>query len=398
MTSAITTTTSAPLSIIIPPSPTLANPLQNVGTLINPITTTTSSLSTRSVSTNPSLCFKPVLGEGREQRLEIVRHFFNTILDRIYGSQASALAKIETLPSDRTCRLMYDGKIPVGLLVVKKAPTDEFFLNSLEIKTLAVLNTAPSRRGYGSALLNKAEEIAKEAQANSIHVTVNSTVPESLAFFKNKGFVETRSLSNLGKEGTRESLFVKMLGKESVSAKQDLSTAPATHRDTKDARLSTKRKSPERNPSDSRTAPREPARSYANPSTEQRTMYTAKRTFHQNPARPIEATLKPIYVKQIKDGSKSVEVRINAGMFRNLQVGQPIRFFCGGWQKNEVNCKIAKINTYGSFEETLEKEGYKKCLPEARSLQDAIRTYHAIPSFTERAEKSGVVAIHLERV
>lgn len=402
-------------------------------------TPTVPSLAERNITPNPDLHFKPVLGEGREGRHELVRNFFNTTLQRIYGSQASALAKIAAQPSDRTCRLLYDARTPVGLIVVKKALTNEFFPDSLEIKTLAVLDTARSGRGYGSALLNKIEEIATQLKANSMHVTINSSVPESLAFFKKKGFVEARVIPHLGQQGTRESLLVKMMAKGSVSAERTLgknvttSTTDETAHDGREEQAQaqgTKRKSPERpitserRSSTNTTVDRTPvnqahsttasqtqstARSAfdhrsstpAYPSTNQRTFYAAQRTFSNSGSRtgrPLEATLKNQYVAMINNGTKTTEVRIHAGMFHNLKIGHTIRFFCGGRQPDEVTCEITKLNIYKSFEDMLTQEGYKSCLPDASSLESAIRTYHNIPSFTERARKSGVVAIHIKKV
>ncbi len=389
----------------------------------------------RNVTVNPQLLFKRTVGPGREGRQEIVRQFFNSTLMKIYGSQASALAKIEQESSDRACRLMYDGEKPVGILVYKKALTNEFFPNSLEVKTLALLDTANSGHGYGSALLNKVEEVAAQLNARSIHVTVNSTVPDSLAFFKKKGFVENRIIRGLGREETTETLLVKQIAKRQFTTEDTSRKRPMSEDEQ-----STKRKSLETSNKDERTPPTKkvvlnrpdgakeqvaaPQDSFrlatthdasasadertdqrlpasTSPSQGGRTYFAARRVFSNNtnrPPRQLEATLKKIYVDMIKRGTKTIEGRIHSGMFSNLQIGQFIRFFHTGRESGEVVCQITNLNTYNSFKEMLETEGYKPCLPEAPSLERAISTYHSIPSFTERAARSGVVAIHLKKI
>jgi ASC-1-like (ASCH) protein/GNAT superfamily N-acetyltransferase len=324
------------------------------------------------------------VGQGREERLALVRHFFNTVLDRIYGSQESALAKIVAPSSDRTCRLLYDDQKPVGVLVVKKILTNEHYPNSLEIKTLALLDKNASGKGYGSALLQKVEQIASELQANSIHVTVNSSVPESINFFQKKGFFMACPLKGIGKEGTQEFLLVKKLSQQAEKTAQVAKQALSTK--------GTKRKSPEKAPEPRSFTSAENQSTSFPPS---RTYYTAKRL---ETTRPLEVTLKKLYVKAIQDGSKTVEGRINSGMFRNLKVGQTIRFFSSYLPEDQVTCKITGLNSYPSFEKMLRTEGHQSCLPESSSIEAAVRTYHNIPSFTERAARSGVLAIQIQKI
>jgi ASC-1-like (ASCH) protein len=132
-----------------------------------------------------------------------------------------------------------------------------------------------------------------------------------------------------------------------------------------------------------------------------RTQYIARRVITpeaHRASRILEATLKKIYVNMIKEGRKTIEGRINSGMFSNLREGQLVRFFYMGYDSGEVVCKITKLKIYNSFEEMLTEEGHEPCLPDAPSLDAAISTYHKIPGYTERARNSGVVAIHLKKI
>lgn len=112
--------------------------------------------------------------------------------------------------------------------------------------------------------------------------------------------------------------------------------------------------------------------------------------------KPLEVTLKKMYVHQIQSGQKTIEGRINNGMFKNLKVNQNIRFFYFQDQKDDAVCKIKDIKYYRTFKEMLEIENFKKCIPDAIDLQSAINAYDVIPGYKERSRKFGVVAIYLE--
>lgn len=112
----------------------------------------------------------------------------------------------------------------------------------------------------------------------------------------------------------------------------------------------------------------------------------------------IEVTLKKIYVNYIQSGAKTIEGRINSGMFKSLKIGQTIRFFYFQNQSDDAVCKVIDIKNFESFKEMLEKEDYKKCIPSAYDKHDAIRAYDNIPGYRERANKFGVIAIYLELI
>jgi ASC-1-like (ASCH) protein len=109
----------------------------------------------------------------------------------------------------------------------------------------------------------------------------------------------------------------------------------------------------------------------------------------------IEISLRKIYVDAIKNGSKTIEGRINSGFFKTLKSGQTVKFFS---KEGNVTCKIVKIAFYKSFKEMLETEGFKNCIPEVNSLEDAVKIYDSIPGYSFKANKFGVLAIHLEKI
>jgi ASC-1-like (ASCH) protein len=44
----------------------------------------------------------------------------------------------------------------------------------------------------------------------------------------------------------------------------------------------------------------------------------------------------------------------------------------------------------------LQHEGFQKCLTDVRTLEEAVKVYHDIPSYADRAARSGVTAIEIE--
>lgn len=112
-------------------------------------------------------------------------------------------------------------------------------------------------------------------------------------------------------------------------------------------------------------------------------------------SRQHEITLKRKYIHQIKSGGKTIEGRINNGMILRFKTGDNVRFFYKQNERDDARCKIEDIRKYKSFKELLESEGYENCLTDVRSLNEAVRIYDKIPSYSQRAAKFGVVAIQL---
>lgn len=159
---------------------------------------------------------------------------------------------------------------------------------------------------------------------------------------------------------------------------------------------SKKRRAPDSNRSD---RPRERAKYARGP--RDRSPKSQERRFGATPSQrrptpqraPLSVTLKMKYLEMIDDGVKTVEGRINSGMFQRLCAGQQIRFFC---QERYVLCEVLHINRYPSFRQMLKEEGFKVCIPNARTLEDAVAAYDRIPGYNNRAAQYGVLGIGLK--
>ena len=169
------------------------------------------ALATLTVDSSSELIFTPVAGNS--EKMKDLREIFQKVLTPLYGSQESALKKIEE-GTDRKCYLLCEKIAPVGVIVFKTCLSNEFaehkIEKSIEIKSLFVVDAEKnSGRGIGTKLLNKIIEEAEKLKLNheSFHVTVSETKTESLTFFKQKKFNIVHAWKDLYKKGVTEYLL-----------------------------------------------------------------------------------------------------------------------------------------------------------------------------------------------
>ncbi len=106
-----------------------------------------------------------------------------------------------------------------------------------------------------------------------------------------------------------------------------------------------------------------------------------------------EFTLQKKYLDFIKDGSKTVEGRIGSGAFRNMKVGETIKFFDPKNPNNFVIVEVTQNNHYKTFRDMLVGEGVDKMLPDTKTVDEGVKIYERIPNYLERCKKSGCVGI-----
>lgn len=151
-------------------------------------------------------------------KMRILTDILHKILVPLYGSQKSALEKIRK-GEDRICYLLCEDEVPVGVIVFKTVLSNEFISfgirKSIEIKSLFVVSAENnSGRGLGSTLLNKVIVVANSLQIGheGFHVTVSETKPESLNFFRRKGFYIVHQWIGRYIKGTAEYLLSRQVG------------------------------------------------------------------------------------------------------------------------------------------------------------------------------------------
>jgi len=108
-----------------------------------------------------------------------------------------------------------------------------------------------------------------------------------------------------------------------------------------------------------------------------------------------KTNLKQKDIDQIKSGEKTIEGRINCGIFLRYKPGDQVRFSDKKAPEDGVLCTISAIRQYLSFEDLLQQEGFEKCLPDVGSLEDAVSFYNAIAGSVKKVAKYGVMAMEL---
>lgn len=95
----------------------------------------------------------------------------------------------------------------------------------------------------------------------------------------------------------------------------------------------------------------------------------------------------------IKNGTKTVEGRLNKGEFSKMKKGDIITWFND--KKTPFRTKILSIKKYKSFEDYLRKERLKNTLPGITRINKGVAIYYKF--FTKEMEKTfGVLAIRLK--
>ncbi len=120
---------------------------------------------------------------------------------------------------------------------------------------------------------------------------------------------------------------------------------------------------------------------------------TGKPSQKQEKKPDYEFTLMKKYLEFIKNGSKTVEGRIASATFRNMKVGETIKFFDPKNPKNYVIVEVTHNNRYRTFRDMLQKEGVQNMIPDCNDLDSGVKLYERIPSYAERCKKSGCVGI-----
>lgn len=109
-------------------------------------------------------------------------------------------------------------------------------------------------------------------------------------------------------------------------------------------------------------------------------------------------TMQKKYIHQIREGTKTVEGRINNRSIPKLMVGDKIRFYYFTDSKDDVTCEIVAIRHFASFQEMLLNSGYQNCISDCSGIEEAVQTYDKIPNYTERAKTFGVAGIHIKTI
>ena len=92
---------------------------------------------------------------------------------------------------------------------------------------------------------------------------------------------------------------------------------------------------------------------------------------------------------------KTVEGRLNKSRFKQMKVGDIVKWYNEDFKERNIWTRIVEKIEYKTFEEYLKKEGLDKCLPGMPTLEHGLSVYYKY--FTKEKEKEfGVVAIRIK--
>lgn len=107
-------------------------------------------------------------------------------------------------------------------------------------------------------------------------------------------------------------------------------------------------------------------------------------------SRKFDITLQQPWLDHITSGKKTVEGRLNKGVFKIINIGDTVKWFSKRDGKS-ANTKITKKVIYPSFQEMLEGEGLLRVLPGIKSIEEGVSIYRKF--YSEEDEKQyGVIA------
>jgi ASC-1-like (ASCH) protein len=103
-------------------------------------------------------------------------------------------------------------------------------------------------------------------------------------------------------------------------------------------------------------------------------------------------TIKQPWFDLIKSGKKTIEGRLNSGLFARLKINDVIIWL---HQNMRLKVKIIDIRKYDSFHSMLKKEGLDRVLPNTTNIDDGVKLYRQY--YSEEKERNGVLAIEFEQ-
>lgn len=109
-------------------------------------------------------------------------------------------------------------------------------------------------------------------------------------------------------------------------------------------------------------------------------------TFYNHRAEP--------YFTFLKNGQKTIEGRIKKEKYAEIKAGDHI-IVQNNAETDSVEVVVKATRIYSTFKEMLEKEEYKKVLPDVQSIDEGVAVYERFYTQEQQCE-FGIVAIEVE--
>jgi ASC-1-like (ASCH) protein len=95
----------------------------------------------------------------------------------------------------------------------------------------------------------------------------------------------------------------------------------------------------------------------------------------------------------IRTGSKRVETRAATVKYRDIKIGDVLRFMCGN---KHFEKKVTKVKVFKTITEMLKKYKAKEINLGVSSNKELRETYYSFPGYKEKINKCGLIAMELE--
>ena len=96
--------------------------------------------------------------------------------------------------------------------------------------------------------------------------------------------------------------------------------------------------------------------------------------------------------EEVRSGLKAIETRAGAEKYQAVQVGDEIKFKCGG---DIFEKKVIKKYHWPTIEAMLAEVPLKRVMPELDTIEQAKARYASYPNYTEKIEKYGILGFEL---
>jgi ASC-1-like (ASCH) protein len=99
--------------------------------------------------------------------------------------------------------------------------------------------------------------------------------------------------------------------------------------------------------------------------------------------------IRPEWERDIREGRKNIDVRINAQPYADVNKGDIIRY-------RSAKVKVIKIRAYPGLSDLLAHEDYRKVVPSAKNHQEALQ--RLLEEITHMEPPHGILAFEIENL
>ena|SRR3990167_90593 len=104
------------------------------------------------------------------------------------------------------------------------------------------------------------------------------------------------------------------------------------------------------------------------------------------------------YLELIRMGKKVVEGRLFTSKYKQLKIGQIVRFYENDHLENFLDAQVTSLNPYPTFKKMLETEGLAQCLPGIENVEEGVFIYHQFPNYQSEEKLNGALAIGVKPI